>query len=422
MEKNIITIDDLSAPVLTEAAQAAMEMVADMSVALNPDEILAEAKDTLSLEDFGDMEFMPRLTLLCEEWGQDETINNLGLLGLRGKLVTFAKNRLLIQDLLTRHPEIHDVKIDAPIIVAGLPRSGTTHLLNLLAADSRLRSLPLWESYEPVPTPGEQMGENGQDPRYERCDAQWQAMQQISPLMAAMHPMNPEHIHEELELMGPDFASYNFEWLSTSPRWRDYYFSADQTPHYEYMKTVLKILTWQDGDASGAKTRWVLKCPQHLEQLPVLKKVFPDAIIPITHRDPVSVIQSAATMVAYGRRAIRDSIDVPEIGHYWADRIYKLLEACVRDRSQIPAAQSMDIMFNEFMADAFATLEIIYEKAGLALTDKARGELQGFMDKHPRGKYGQIAYHLKRDFDIDPAALRGKFQFYFDAFPVKVES
>ena len=272
MEKNIITIDDLSAPVLTEAAQAAMEMVADMSVALNPDEILAEAKDTLSLEDFGDMEFMPRLTLLCEEWGQDETINNLGLLGLRGKLVTFAKNRLLIQDLLTRHPEIHDVKIDAPIIVAGLPRSGTTHLLNLLAADSRLRSLPLWESYEPVPTPGEQMGENGQDPRYERCDAQWQAMQQISPLMAAMHPMNPEHIHEELELMGPDFASYNFEWLSTSPRWRDYYFSADQTPHYEYMKTVLKILTWLDGDASGAKTRWVLKCPQHLEQLPVLKK------------------------------------------------------------------------------------------------------------------------------------------------------
>ena len=84
MEKNIITIDDLSAPVLTEAAQAAMDMVADMSVALNPDDILAEAKDTLSLEDFGDMEFMPRLSLLCDEWGQDKTINNLGLLGLRG--------------------------------------------------------------------------------------------------------------------------------------------------------------------------------------------------------------------------------------------------------------------------------------------------------------------------------------------------
>ena len=79
-------------------------------------------------------------------------------------------------------------------------------------------------------------------------------------------------------------------------------------------------------------------------------------------------------------------------------------------------------MFHEFMADTFETLEIIYEKAGLVLTDKARGELQDFMDNHPRGKYGQIAYDLKRDFDIDPTALREKFQFYFDAFPVKFES
>jgi hypothetical protein len=291
-----------------------------------------------------------------------------------------------------------------------------------LAADSRLRSLPLWESYEPVPTPGEKAGDTGQDPRYERCDAQWQAMQQISPLMAVMHPMNPEHIHEELELMGPDFASYNFEWLSTSPRWRDYYFSTDQTPHYEYMKTVLKILTWQDGDVSGAQTRWVLKCPQHLEQLRVLKKVFPDSIIPITHRDPVSVIQSAATMVAYGRRAIRDSIDVQEIGAYWADRIYRLLEACVRDRAQISAAQSIDILFHEFMADAFKTIEVIYEKTGLDLTDEARSELQNFIDNHPRGKYGQIEYNLKRDFGIEPAELREKFKFYFDAFSIKVEA
>jgi hypothetical protein len=74
------------------------------------------------------------------------------------------------------------------------------------------------------------------------------------------------------------------------------------------------------------------------------------------------------------------------------------------------------------MADTFATLEIIYKKAGLELTNKARGELQDFMDNHPRGKYGLITYNLKRDFDIEPSALREKFQFYFDAFPVKFES
>src|SRR5690625_7595320 len=87
-------------------------------------------------------------------------------------------------------------------------------------------------------------------------------MQATMPLLAAMHPMDPDHIHEELELMGPDFASYNFEWLSPSPRWRDHYLATDQTPHYEYLRDVLKLLQWRRGPG-----RWVLKCPQHLEQL-----------------------------------------------------------------------------------------------------------------------------------------------------------
>ncbi len=119
--------------------------------------------------------------------------------------------------MLVRHPEAHAVDIQSPIIVAGLPRSGTTHLLNLMAADSRLRALPLWESYEPVPLPGEQLLAGGADPRYQRCADQWCMMQSPPPLPAAMHPTHPDHIHEELELMGPDFASYNYEWLSVSP-------------------------------------------------------------------------------------------------------------------------------------------------------------------------------------------------------------
>ena len=85
-------------------------------------------------------------------------------------------------------------------------------------------------------------------------------------LLKAMHAMTPDHIHEELELMGPDFASYNFEWLTMSPRWRDHYYATDQTPHYEYMKTVLKILQWRHGP-----DRWVLKCPQHLEIIDFLE-------------------------------------------------------------------------------------------------------------------------------------------------------
>lgn len=416
-----IRIGDLANPQLNDSQRAALAFGETLDIRLDADEILTEAQTLLGLHDFGPLDFVPRLEMLCSEWGADEGLNNLGRLSLRNKLLLFARNRLLIRDLLQRHPEIHDVQVKAPVIVAGLPRSGTTHLLNLMAADDRFRALPLWESYEPVPTPGELPVDGDMDPRYQRCADQWAVMQEMTPLLASMHPMNPDHIHEELELMGPDFASYNFEWLSMCPLWRDHYYATDQTPHYEYMKTVLKILTWQDGD-NGERTRWVLKCPQHLEQLPVLRKVFPDATVAITHRDPVSVIQSAATMVAYGARMSRYSIDLPGIVGYWSDRIAHLLEACVRDRTSIAPPQSIDVPFHEFMADDIGMVERIYATAGLEMTAQARDQLQHFLGENPRGKHGRIIYDLQQDFGVDPVALRQRFQFYFDACPVRAET
>jgi hypothetical protein len=416
-----IRITDLAEPQLSELQQSIRSFGESLQVDLDADKILEEAKAELSLEDFGPMDFLERLELLCDEWDNDPGLNNLGKTSLRAKLLLFARSRLLIHDLLKRHPEIHDISIRAPIIVAGLPRSGTTHLLNLMAADSRLRALPLWESYEPVPIPGEAPLEDGTDPRYQRCADAWDMMQQTVPKLAAMHPMDPDHIHEELELMGPDFASYNFEWLCQCPRWRDHYYASDQTPHYQYMKTVLKILTWQDGD-DGSNTRWVLKCPQHLEQLPVLHKVFPDATIAVTHRDPVSVIQSAATMIAYGQRMSRDDIDLATIIDYWSDRVLHLLHACARDRGKLPEGQSIDVPFHEFMADDIGMVRQIYAKAGLPMTPEAQAELQQFVDEHPRGKHGRVIYNLKEDFGVDPEQLRQRFDFYFQQFPVQAES
>ena len=253
-----------------------------------------------------------------------------------------------------------------------------------------------------------------------RCAAEWEMMQSMAPLIAAMHPMNPDHIHEELELMGPDFASYNFEWLCPSPRWRDHYYATDQRPHYEYMKTVLKLLTWQDGD-DGSNTRWMLKCPQHLEQLPVLRSVFPDATLAVTHRDPVAVIQSAATMIAYGQRMTRSRLDLGSVIAYWSERIAHLLEACVRDRHVWPQAQSIDVPFHEFMADDFGMAQRIHAKAGLTMTAEATARLQDFIHNHPRDKHGRVAYDLQEDFGVDPNRLRQRFEFYFRQFPVQAE-
>lgn len=416
----LIRIDDLAQPVYNATQRAVLDYGKTLAVDLSREAVLETARKNTGLDDFGSRDFLQRLDWLIDEWNADSGLSNLGRLSLFNKLVQHASSRLLIEETCRRHPEIDDVRIEKPIIVIGLPRSGTTHLLNLMAADTRLRALPLWESYEPVPRAGESKDEHGIDPRYRRCADAWAAMQQITPHLAAMHPMNPDHIHEELELMGPDFASYNYEWLSPSPGWRDHYYASDQTPHYAYMKKVLKLLLWQQ-DAARPR-RWVLKCPQHLEQIPVLKKTFPDATFVITHRDPVAVIQSTVTMLAYGQRMSRHRVECQALIAYWIDRIEHLLRACVRDRQLLPAEMSIDVPFHQFMADDFAMVEKIYQRAGLPMTSPARTELQQYIAAHPRGRDGRVVYDLQGDFGVDPAALRERFGFYFDAFAVQAEA
>lgn len=411
-----IIIDDLLTPRLNDMQKAALAFGDANPIALTEQAILDAARHQTGLHDFGADDFRERLNILLDEWNGDPAMTQIWRLTLFGYATRYAANRLLIHDTLQRHPEIHDEQIDRPIIIAGLPRSGTTHLVNLIAADTRLQALPLWESYEPVPLPGEGLLPDGTDPRYQRCADAWERSQQISPVIAAMHPMNPDHIHEELELMGPDFASYNFEWIGRVPGWRDHYYATDQTPHYEYMKTVLKLLQWRNG-----KKRWVLKCPQHLEQLGVLKSVFPDAVVAITHRDPVAVIQSAVTMQAYSARMQRTEVDAPWLIAYWTDRVEHLLRACVADRAVWPADQSIDVPFHEFMADDVAMVGKIFARAQLPMTDRAHAEIAAHMAAHQRGKEGRMVYNLERDFGVKPDVLRERFRFYFDAFPVKAE-
>ena len=412
-----IEIDDLCFPELSDVHRHAIAAAEAAPVTLSEEAVLGAARDATGLSDFGPDDFRERLRRLINEWNGDTRAYALKRAMLLGYAIRYATNRLLIQDILKTHPEIHNEQIECPIIIAGLPRSGTTHLLNLLGADSRLRSTPLWESYQPVPNPLEPIGPDGVDPRYARCAASWEAQLAANPLSAAMHSMEPEHFHEDVELMGPNFAGYNFEWLARAPKWRDHYFATDQTPHYEYMRTVLKILQWQDVQAGRKRKRWVTKCPQHLEQLRVLRKLFPDATVAITYRDPVEVIQSAITMIAYGERMSYPTIDTQGLLDYWTDRVERLLRACMRDRHIWPEAESVDVPFDAFMADDMAVVREVRAKAGLAETETANREVREFLENHPRGKYGQVVYHLERDFGIAPAQLRKRFDFYFEAFP-----
>ncbi len=412
-----IRIADLAHPVLTPVQEAAVRYAESQPVRFDVETILAAARAKTGLSDFGRLDFRARLALQCQSVDEDRDLNALGRLGIFANLLRYAENRLRFEDLLRRHPEILETPIERPIIVAGMPRTGTTHLLNLIGADARLRSLPYWESMEPVPTPGEGPGRDGRDPRWHRCNVSYQQMVASMPLIVAMHDMPPEHIHEEIELEELDFASYLLEWLCRPYRWRDHYLTLDQRPHYAYMKRVLQALTWMRGPR-----RWVLKSPQHLEHLPALLETFPDATIVITHRDPVSVFRSAITMQAYGDRVRRSRVDLAATADYWRDRVGKLLGACLRDREKLPAAQVIDVPFHAFMADDVGTVGRIYERAGLPMTAEARASLDAFMAANPRGKHGQVVYDLKGDFGLDPDAVRKPFADYLARFGVRVEN
>jgi hypothetical protein len=408
-----IRIDDLAAPRLTRAQKALLESARGAPASTSVEQVLSAARDATGLSDFGADDFRERLALWLRCIEEDTPLTALGRANLFGDCVRLAANRLRVEDLLRRHPEILQIPLERPIIIAGLPRSGTTHLVNLISADSRLRSLPLWESMEPVPASSDVVPPGQEDPRRARTRQFWGAFEEALPYMRAMHEMAPDHTHEEIELQQIDFSSYNLEWLCRPPRWRDYYLSHDQTPHYLYGRKVLQVLTWLRGPR-----RWVLKSPQHMEQLIPLRRAFPDATLVITHRDPIAVIQSAVTMLAYGDRIRRDPVDPPATAAYWIDRIERLLRACVRDREHWGTERSLDVLFHQYMADEDGTLRAIYALAGLPLTDAARRELSAYLASNPRGKHGRVVYDLAGDFGVDVGELRRRFEFYYQRFPV----
>ena len=166
--------------------------------------------------------------------------------------------------------------------------------------------------------------------------------------------------------------------------------------------------------------RWVLKSPQHLEQFGPLSTVFPDATFVVTHRDPVSVTASLTTMMSYLARLNLETVDPKFVGGYWADRLETMLRACVRDRDLLPAERSIDVRFNEFMADDVGMVERIYAIAEQPFTGDVGAALDAFMQTHPRGRHGGVVYDLA-EFGLDRAERRRALQFYVDRFDLELE-
>jgi hypothetical protein len=412
-----IDFDDLTSPKLTDVQRQILEFTESKHVDFDIDQMLVEAVEQARADDLDDTDGVSeRLAMHVGAIEADRGLTQLTRSTLRQRVVRLLRNRLSLIDLIKRYPEIESIPIEQPFIVVGMPRSGTTHLVNLIAADPRRRALPYWESQDPIPALGQGPDIFGVDPRYARAKSEHEALMASAPVVAAMHDRFPEAIEEEVELLDLDFAGYVLEWHARVPDWRDYYLALDQNRHYAYMKKVLQALTFLRGPQT-----WVLKSPQHCEQLGPLMAAFPDATAAFTHRDPVAVIQSAITMMAYSDRLRRTSIEPEWLLDYWSDRVHRLLSACVRDRDLVPAEHSIDISFHHLNGNEMAVLEELYRRGGVELTPKVRNNFQRYLDDNPRGKHGRIRYDLQRHFGISADELRARFDFYFERFDVRAE-
>ena len=412
-----IALTDLARPQFSTDAKAILDLMAEAGngMTLQPDQLLRAAEAETGLHDYGNVDFVERLTLLCDTLQREGRLNAAGLLAQQVLITGLLRNRLLIEDLVARHPDILEQPVERPIIICGLPRTGTTHLHNLLSSDPALRSLPYWESTEPVLPVAEQSAQLDPDPRLERTAAAVGFLDVAMPEFKRMHEMTVEHVHEEIQLLAIDFSTMLFETTAPMPTWRDSYLARDQGPSYAYLKKILQVMQWLRGG-----TRWVLKSPQHLEQFPALRDTFPDATFIVTHRDPVSVTASMVTMIAYTARLVYDEVDLPAIGAYWSDRLHRMLQACVDQRDVLPAHQSMDLHFDEFMRDDLAMARRVYELAGQSFDETAAGAMTEFMANNPRGRHGAVLYDLGQ-FGLDADTLRREFRFYVDRFGITEE-
>lgn len=413
-----VRIDDLAEPRFSDDVRAILDVMegAGSELTLEPAALMGAVATETGLDDYGPDDFVERLGVLCRAMREEGGFNGAGVLQQHVFISGLLRNRLLVEDLIQRHPEILEERIAAPIVICGLPRTGTTHLHNLVSADPALRSLPYWESLEPVLAEHERPVAGAPDPRLERTATALSFLRTALPYFNRMHEMTVEHAHEEIQLLAIDFATMLFETTAPMPTWRDAYLARDQRPSYAYLRRVLQVLQWLRGG-----TRWVLKSPQHLEQFPALVDTFPDATFVVTHRDPVSVTASMVTMIAYTARLTRDHVDVEGIGRYWADRLERMLRRCAEERGALPAERTIDVHFDEFMADDLAMVARVYELAGQPLDDRSRVAMASFMDAHPRGRHGAVLYDLGQ-FGLEPAERRRALSFYTDRFGVTLES
>jgi hypothetical protein len=381
--------------------------VSDPGLDLSPESLLAEARAQAKLDDFGDPAFRAGLGVLTETYDTTANLSPAGRKRTRRRLVQLLATRLRVEEAWKRHPEVRAIEIRRPVYLTGLPRTGTSALFNLLAADPRHRPLLLWEGLFPDPLEGLPAG--APDPRREALRKLNERDRQKNPDFDTVHYVTVDMPEECVLLTAHTFCDAQMGIEPLMEPYASWFQRQDLRPAYRYYADLLRLLQWQ-----RPGERFLLKSPAHLWALDVLHEMFPDVCILWTHRDPLEMLGSYCSMMAM-LMAIRSSFDPKELGPVVLEYLARSLERGLAARDRLPAGRVLDIDYRAFVADSLGTVRGVYRHFDLPLGAEEEASLAAWASEHKQGKHGSHRYSLD-EYGLSAEQVRERLRFYLERF------
>jgi hypothetical protein len=384
------------------------------AVHFDEEAVLASARAVDGLENFGDTAFLAPLRALLQALAAAR-LSEPGTKIMRSSVVHSLANRLRLQYWLARHPEIRRERIEAPLVVVGMMRSGTTLMQRLLAADARNTCTRGWEAMEPAPPPGDDPADTAT--RVVAAKAREEQTRTFAPRLFAIHPTYAHEAEEEIVFLADAFLSHVPEASCDLPAYRAWLNEQDFSPAYAHLHATLQLLQWQKRLRGERCGRWVLKTPAHLGYLGDLLDTFPGAHVVHMHRDPLDTIPSGASLNSTLWRMHADSVDPARVGAQWLERMAWTNRRAMAFRTTQPDEERRftDIRFSDLTADPLAQAERVYQATGIDVTDTARVAMTAWLRDAAREKLAQHRYRAE-DFGLTAKEIRDEFNDYYQRF------
>jgi hypothetical protein len=381
--------------------------------ALVPVEVMAEASAATGLDDFGADSFLDGLRAYCRAASAEAHLNDVGAMAVRGTIVSSLANRLRLVEWAHRHPSVAAEIIEAPVVVIGMFRAGTTFLSYLLDQDRGNRPLLGWEAGDSVPPPSPEDYRSG--PRVDAAREQAAMMEQLNPKMRAVHHEEADGPTECIALMSQEFKSLSWEAISNVPSYSQWLLDADQLSAYEYHRLALQTL-----QSGGVRGRWTLKSPHHALALDALTAVYPDARLVLLHRDPVVLCASVCSLIGTLSGTFTDADHTSYIASHWTAMLEESIRRIDAFRVSHPDHPVTDVQYANLVRDPMDTVRFIYSSLGLDLNGAAVSAISAYADTHPKGQFGVHRYDLA-ELGLNPGELNERFAEYVDRFDIPEE-